>query len=67
LSVFGCVGASDAVGEFEHRQDGKGDSFVTRFQHYGFQKLAGVLALGFGGNGSRRVGHQFQTGGASGS
>jgi hypothetical protein len=67
LAASGCIGSGNAVGEFKHGDDGNSDSFVASFQRHGFQELAGVLALPFGGNGRRRVQHQSQAGGSSGS
>jgi hypothetical protein len=57
LSALRCVGASDAVGEFQDGDNGKSDSFVASFQRYRLQELAGVLTLPFGGNRCRRIEH----------
>src|SRR5471030_2597286 len=65
LAALGCVGASNAVREFEHRHHGNSDLFVTSFQRHGFEQLPGVLALAFGGDGRRRVEHQSQLGGSN--
>ena len=67
FAAFGCFGASNAVCEFEHGHNRNGDGVVAGFQRYGFEQLAGILALAFGGDGGRRVKYQSQAGGSSGS
>jgi hypothetical protein len=57
FTAFQCIGAGDAVSEFEHRNDGDGNSIVANFPRHGFQQLAGILTLAFGGDGCRRVEH----------
>src|SRR5207253_7420282 len=61
------VGAGDAVSEFEHGHNRNSESFIASFQYHAFEQLPGVLALAFGGDGGRRVEHQSQAGGSSGS
>ena len=67
LAAFRGIGASDAVGEFEHGQHRDSDSFIASFQRHRLQELTGILALAFGGDGGRRVEYQSQAGGSRGS
>ena len=55
LPALGCVGARDAMGEFEHGNDRNSNPFVAGFQHNGFQDLPGILAPAFGGDDGRGI------------
>ncbi|HTA43984.1 MAG TPA: hypothetical protein VK789_16135 [Bryobacteraceae bacterium] len=45
------------MSEFQHSHDRDSDSFVAGLERHGFEQLAGVLALAFGGDGGRSVEH----------